>query len=160
MSVYIQVRVRSVTVHVSRLRRLATRVLRELGESISDVSISFVGDGHMRRLNRFYRGKNRTTDVLAFAMKDADIPRIRRPNRRPLGDVVISIPTAVGQAISNRKSLDEEIVGLLVHGMLHLCGYDHERSEAEARRMQRRERLLRRRLGTVPCLLGGKRTGL
>lgn len=156
MSVYIEVQVRSVTIHVTRLRRLAARVLGELGESRSDLGISLVGDGHMRRLNRNYRGKNRTTDVLAFAMRDAQIPSIRQPNQRPLGDIVVSIPTAIGQARSSRRSVDEEIVGLIVHGVLHLCGYDHERSEAEARRMQRRERWLRRKLGKLPCLVGNR----
>ncbi|TKB34260.1 MAG: rRNA maturation RNase YbeY, partial [Nitrospira sp.] len=62
------------------------------------------------------------------------------------GDVVIAVPTAVRQAKEGQRSLDEELTVLLVHGILHLCGYDHERSEKEARRMQRRERMILRSL--------------
>jgi rRNA maturation RNase YbeY len=70
-----------------------------------------------------------------------------------LGDVVISVPTAMRQAKEAQRSLDEEIVALLVHGVLHLCGYDHERSKEEALRMQRRERMVRRGLGKIPCFV-------
>ncbi|WP_455244488.1 rRNA maturation RNase YbeY [Petrachloros mirabilis] len=153
MSVEIQVRVRSATIHLSRIRRLVQRVLAELGESSADVGILFVGDGQMRRLNREYRRKDRTTDVLAFAQRDATVPRIRNARPKPLGDVVISLPKAMAQAREDQRSLDEEIIALLVHGMLHLCGYDHERSEMEARRMLRREKMVRRKLGSAPRLV-------
>ena len=76
-----------------------------------------------------------------------------RQSARPLGDIVISVPTAMRQAKDGQRSLDEEIVALLVHGILHLCGYDHERSKDEALRMQRRERMVRRCLGKIPCLV-------
>ncbi len=66
-----------------------------------------------------------------------------------LGDVVISVPTAWRQAIEAGRSLDEELAWLLVHGILHLCGYDHERSEKEARRMHRRERMVLRSIGRL-----------
>jgi probable rRNA maturation factor len=67
-----------------------------------------------------------------------------------LGDVVIAVPMAVRQAKEGQRSLDEELTVLLVHGMLHLCGYDHERSEKEARRMHRRERMILRSLSWLP----------
>ena len=138
----------------------AENVLAELGESEADMGVLFVGDGRMRRLNREYRRKDRTTDVLAFAQRDASAPAIRRATPRLLGDVVISVPTAMAQAREGRRSVDEELVALLVHGILHLCGYDHERSEMEARRMLRREKMVRRKLGSVARLVCVRSRGL
>jgi rRNA maturation RNase YbeY len=66
-----------------------------------------------------------------------------------LGDVVIAVPTAVRQAKQGRRSLNEELSVLLIHGILHLCGYDHERGEKEARRMHRRERMILRSLSRL-----------
>ena len=88
----------------------------------------------MQRLNRRWRGKNRPTDVLSFP-QDAD---------GLLGDVVISVETARRQAIEQRTTVGREADRLLIHGLLHLLGYDHERSPAEARRMRLRERALAR----------------
>jgi len=99
----------------------------------------------MRRLNRHYRKKDRTTDVLAFPMREGP-----GPSSSLMGDIVISVPTAAQQARQLGRSLDEELTTLLVHGILHLCGYDHERSNREARRMQRRERWVLRQLGRIP----------
>jgi len=158
MSVAVQVRVRSATFHLPRIRRLVENVLAELGESLADVGVLFVGDARMRRLNREYRRKDRTTDVLAFAQRDATAPCIRHARPRLLGDVVISVPTAMAQAREGRRSVDEELVTLLIHGMLHLCGYDHERSETEARRMLRREKMVRRKLGSVTRLVNVRST--
>jgi rRNA maturation RNase YbeY len=67
-----------------------------------------------------------------------------------LGDVVIAVPEAARQAQQGRRSLDEELMVLLIHGILHLCGYDHEQSEKEARRMHRRERMILQALSRLP----------
>ena len=119
-----------------------------VGELQSELSLELVGDGRMRRLNRLYRQKDRTTDVLAFPMREAD-----NPCPMLLGDVVISVPTALRQASEAGRSLNDELAALLVHGVLHLCGYDHERSEREAARMHRREREILRAIGPAPCLV-------
>ncbi|HSB45377.1 MAG TPA: rRNA maturation RNase YbeY [Nitrospira sp.] len=150
MPVLFQTHVRAVQFHETRLRRLAQTVLRDVGESSAELGLSFVGERRMRRLNRRFRHKDRTTDVLAFATREARLPHSSRLQAGLLGDVVISIPTAMRQARDGQRSLDQEIVVLLVHGILHLCGYDHERSEAEARRMQRREQTVLTRLGRIP----------
>ena len=138
-----QTQVRRVTFDQARLDRQARAVLSDVGEASAELGILFVGDQRMRTLNRQYRGKDRTTDVLAFAMREAP-----HSSSAVLGDVVIAVPTAVRQAKEGHRSLDEELTVLLVHGILHLCGYDHERSEKEARRMQRRERMILRSLGS------------
>ena len=111
---------------------------------------AFIGDRHMRRLNHRFRNKDRATDVLAFATREARLPHGVDLSARLLGDVVISVPTAMRQAKEARRSLDQELVALMIHGILHLCGYDHERSDSEARRMKRREQILFKRLGNIP----------
>jgi probable rRNA maturation factor len=145
MPVHIQSQVRRVRFDQARLDRLARTILSDVGEASAELGILFVGDQRMRSLNRRYRGKDRTTDVLAFAMREAS-----RFSAGMLGDVVIAVPTAVRQAKQGQRSLDEELAVLLVHGILHLCGYDHERSEKEARRMHRRERMILRSLARFP----------
>lgn len=145
MPVHMLIQVRRVTFDQARLDRQARAILSDVGEASAELGILFVGDQRMRSLNRQYRGKDRTTDVLAFAMREAP-----HSSSSVLGDVVIAVPTAVRQAKEGQRSLDEELTVLLVHGILHLCGYDHERSEKEARRMQRRERMILRSLARLP----------
>jgi rRNA maturation RNase YbeY len=146
MPVHMQSRVRRVKIDQARLERSARAILADVGEPSAELGILFVGDQRMRSLNRQYRGKDRTTDVLAFAMREAHTPHASRVTPDMLGDVVIAVPTAVRQAKQGQRSLDEELRVLLIHGILHLCGYDHERSEKEARRMHRRERMILRSL--------------
>jgi len=124
--------------HAPLLRRLARASLRHLGEPGSELSLALVGDDEMQRLNRGYRGKDRTTDVLAFALREGEAAGLQEPGL--LGDVVISVPTAQRQAAERGHALERELAELLVHGVLHLLGYDHERSPAEARRMFGKQR--------------------
>lgn len=155
MPVHMQSQVRRVTFDQARLDRLAKAILGDVGEASAELGIMFVGDQRMRGLNRRYRGKDCTTDVLAFAMREA-------PNSSAglLGDVVIAVPTAVRQAKQGQRSLEEELIVLLIHGILHLCGYDHERSEKEARRMHRRERMILRTLALLPKRMNRTRHAL
>ena len=152
MPVHMQIQVRRVRFDQARLDRQARAILSAVGESSAELGILFVGDQRMKSLNRRYRGKDRTTDVLAFAMREAP-----HASAGLLGDVVIAVPTAVRQAKEGQRSLDEELTVLLVHGVLHLCGYDHERSEKEARRMQRRERMILRSIESMPKRVTRKR---
>ena len=122
----------------TRLGRAATRLLGRLRLGGAELSIVLVSDAEMRRLNSHWRGKDRPTDVLSFAQREG-------AGGAPdglLGDVVISVDTARRQASERGAPLAREGERLLVHGLLHLLGYDHERSALEARRMQRRERTL------------------
>ncbi|HEV3194735.1 MAG TPA: rRNA maturation RNase YbeY [Candidatus Cybelea sp.] len=115
----------------------AKRLLAALGERGSAVSLSLVDDDAIRSLNRDYRGRDRATDVLSFGLDDAP----QRPVERLLGDVVISVDTARKQAAQYDASLQREIYRLLIHGLLHLMGHDHD-AVAERRAMQREERRL------------------
>jgi rRNA maturation RNase YbeY len=134
----------------SRLQSLMEKMLREAGVARADLSLLLVGDRFMRRLNRLYRGKDHTTDVLAFPMRKVS-PRVTRHaspvTSKLLGDVVISLPQAERQAARAGHRLDREITVLAIHGLLHLLGYDHERNVREARRMQRKERAILRAIG-------------
>ena len=129
----------------ARLGRSARRLLRALDLRHGELSLLLVSDGEMRRLNRRWRGRDRPTDVLAFAQAEG----LGGAPDGMLGDVVISVDTARRQAAERGETLGREAERLLVHGVLHLLGYDHERSTAEARRMQRRERALARVLGVT-----------
>ncbi|MBI3356131.1 MAG: rRNA maturation RNase YbeY [Nitrospirae bacterium] len=148
MAVYLRVRLTQLAVRQASLMRVAELVLEAIGETQSELSVELVGDQRMRRLNREYRKKDRSTDVLAFAMRES-----HNPCPTMLGDVVISVPTAIRQAREAGRSLNHELAALLVHGVLHLCGYDHERNKKEAARMHRRERAILRTIGPVPSLV-------
>ncbi|MBY0401752.1 rRNA maturation RNase YbeY [Myxococcota bacterium] len=128
--------IRGSRVDVARLRRRAGRILRSTGQTKSELSIALVDDAAIEVLNGQYRGKRRPTDVLSFSLVEGE-----HAERRGglLGDVVISIETAARQARERRRGLDETIAKLLVHGVLHLLGHDHEEDD-EARRMQAEER--------------------
>jgi rRNA maturation RNase YbeY len=118
-----------------------TRLLRELRVT-AELSIALIGDDEMRELNARYRHKDRPTDVLSFEMGGTTVPG----ETAVLGDVVISVDTAARQAAARNAALADEVRVLLVHGVLHLIGYDHERSPAEARRMFAKQRALVARL--------------
>ena len=98
-------------------------------DEITDVSIAFVDDEAMKNLNRQFRRKNKTTDVLTFPADET----YGDPNRRgrPLGDIVISIDQARRQAADEKHSVATEVRYLILHGILHALGYDHETDNGE-----------------------------
>jgi rRNA maturation RNase YbeY len=150
MPVSVRVRLRNATERVrsTAVRRVAEHLLDAVGESRSELGVELVGDRRMRRLNRQYRGRDVSTDVLAFSIREAPGPA------SPLmGDVVISIPAVYRQACDHRHSADDEFAILLIHGILHLCGYDHEGGGKEAQRMRRQERRLFDLVCPLPRLL-------
>jgi probable rRNA maturation factor len=137
------------TGHGARKRRLPASRLLPLAFSLVEVSVLLVNDKRMRELNRLYRDKDTTTDVLSFPQQDRtalrvvrnqlkgkDISPVTRSPSLPLGDIVISLPQAKRQAEAYGAPLYEELARLLVHGLLHLLDYDHERNSSEARSMR------------------------
>ncbi len=148
MPVLVRHCLRRYIVRVPALTRTAQCLLDLTGEAESELSVELVSRPRMRRLNREYRGQDRPTDVLAFPIREAP-----GPASALLGDVVIALPVAMSQARQFGHSVDEELIRLLIHGVLHLVGYDHEQGEREARRMQRRERMLFRQLQPLPKLI-------
>ena len=117
----------------AQLRRWARAAL----ERDARVTVRVVGDGESRALNRVFRGKDRPTNVLTFVMSEA--PRLE-------GDLALCAPLIAREARAQKKSAAAHYAHLVVHGMLHLQGYDHE-SEREARVMERRETQIVTRLG-------------
>jgi len=119
------------------LRKVAETLLRVLKQSRAELSIALVGDREMLPLNSKYRKKKQTTDVLSFFVEDQPMS-----GAKILGDVVISVEQARRQAKQRGKTLKSEMVTLLIHGILHLLGYDHEVSPRQAQIMFACERKL------------------
>ncbi|HLM23686.1 MAG TPA: rRNA maturation RNase YbeY [Pyrinomonadaceae bacterium] len=130
---------------VNRQRRLkvdteawttfAAKALAAIRNSKSSATIAFVSDKRIRELNRQFRGIDRATDVLSFPADG--------PDESNLGDIAISADTAAAQAKENGLSFDNEIAQLILHGLLHLSGYDHETDNGKMNRLELR---LRRKL--------------
>lgn len=148
MPVLFRSRLRRRIVREPRLITLAQQILTVSGDPEAELSLEIVGNTRIRRLNRQYRQQDHPTDVLAFPIREAAGPRTPL-----LGDVVISFPKAAEQASRYGYSIEEELMKLLIHGILHLKGYDHERGELEARRMRRKERKILSTLRPLPKLL-------
>jgi probable rRNA maturation factor len=134
-------RQRRITIDEKRWRQLAERALKKIGVEDKGATVAFISDRSMRELNRRWRGKRGTTDVLSFPVEQEVWEQVEG---KTLGDLVISIEQAARQAKENGLTLNEEIAQLILHGLLHLCGYDHERDEGEMNALELR---LRRRLG-------------
>ena len=114
----------------------------------AEVSVSFVSNAEIRRLNRQFRGKDKSTDVLSFPLGENGVYDINHETGAMLlGDVVISMETAVNQAKAYGHSLEREVGFLTVHSLLHLLGYDHETSPLDAANMREREEFILGELG-------------
>jgi len=122
------------------LRRLALAAAKRLGAGTVEIGVLMCDDPTIRSLNRHYRGKDRTTDVLAFPGEFTQPDGLRY-----LGDVAISLETAERQAAEAGIPLERELEVLLLHAIVHLCGYDHEtdRGEMAALEARLRRELLR-----------------
>jgi probable rRNA maturation factor len=110
------------------LSKIAHRALEVLGLSKVELSIVLVSDAQIKRLNKLYRNKDKPTDVLSFPIGE------KVNGWLILGDIVISVDTAKRQAQELGYSLEEELKRLLVHGLVHLLGYDHELGEEEEKK--------------------------
>ena len=116
---------------------MAETILSALGYPDSELSLVITGDLGIRRVNRDYLGKDRPTNVISFAMSEGEYGGI---NPDVLGDVIISADTAAREAEEGGIPFWSRLCFLLLHGILHITGYDHERSgEEEARRMEAKE---------------------
>ncbi len=129
-------------IDIHKLRQIALHILSALECSEQcELSIALVDDQEMQRLNLQHRGIDRSTDVLSFALQDAEEPLpVRHATGNTaypfiLGDVILSIVTVQRQAAERGHSFEQELYVLLIHGILHLLGYDHQTDE-EARVME------------------------
>lgn len=142
MKILIRNQQRHQKLNETKIIRAARKILSLLEQPKAELSISFVGDRKMRQLNTDFRGIRKSTDVLSF---EANIPIKDAPNP-VLGDIVINIPRTGAQAkmsgtgsVPRISEFYDEIYRLLIHGILHLLGYDHEKSSHKARAMKKKE---------------------
>jgi len=148
MAIWFRTHLRRISVRAKTIQRVTQLILVQAGSPAAHLSVSLVGKTRMRSLNRTYRRRDYPTDVLAFPMGS-----MGEWTKVFLGDVVICIPVALAQASRFDNTTDQELLRLLIHGTLHLLGYDHEKSEREAARMHRKEQVIFQKLSPVPRLL-------
>ncbi|HEY0545044.1 MAG TPA: rRNA maturation RNase YbeY [Pyrinomonadaceae bacterium] len=134
-------RQRKMKVDCEGWREFVSKALRVVPAGSAGVTVAFVSDRAMRELNRMWRKKSGTTDVLSFPAGEDEFESVEG---KSLGDVVISVEQAARQAREHGLEFEEEVSQLILHGLLHLCGYDHETDEGEMNRLELR---LRGRLG-------------
>lgn len=121
---------RKVKINKTELKNFLSSVAKEVTDG-KDFCVVFVSDKKIKELNRTFRNKNRPTDVLSFPFDEDELAE-----EDFLGDVVISAETAQRQALENQLSLETEIKQLILHGVLHLCGYDHETDNGLMNRLE------------------------
>jgi len=137
MTIQVQNRQRTVAIHTAVIKKRARQIMAYLDCTDKELSVVFGSDDLLQELNRTYRHKDRPTNVLAFPQRPT---YAGEPATAVLGDVIISLPTAAREAGALQQGLEERVVYLLLHGILHLLGYDHERSAAQRRCMEALER--------------------
>ncbi|MCR6110390.1 rRNA maturation RNase YbeY [Bacillus sp. A301a_S52] len=123
---------------------LNTALEEENMKEESEVSVTFVTDEHIHKLNRDYRDKDQPTDVLSFALNESDDGMSESPASNLLGDVIISVPRAKVQAEEYGHDMKRELCFLAVHGFLHLVGYDHATETDEKVMFTKQEDILQK----------------
>jgi probable rRNA maturation factor len=136
MKILIKNQQRHRSLNKTKIVNTACNILTLLEQPPAELSILFVGDRKMQQLNSTYRGRNKSTDVLSF---ESQIPVAREDGIHVLGDIVINVPCAERQAETSCMGFYDEISRLLIHGTLHLLGYEHENSSSGARTMIKKE---------------------
>jgi probable rRNA maturation factor len=138
---------------ITKLQQLLQLAAEAEGITEGEVSLTFTSDEEIHQLNRDYRGIDRPTDVLSFAMQEDGVDELdiffevesedeSDPISGMLGDIIISVETAAAQSEEYGHSLEREIGFLFVHGFLHLIGYDHQDDAAEAEMTAKQEAIL------------------
>jgi probable rRNA maturation factor len=142
MAVLLQSEVDSLSFDLDHIKQTAEKLLGLVNHAESELSILLVDDTRMTELNSIYRHKDTPTNVLSFPMHDDNI----HPEAILLGDIVISIDTAIRESTEKYIPLENYLTILQVHGLTHLLGYDHERGEQEALEMASFEKKLLEKL--------------
>ena len=145
MLIYIKNSQRSKKLNKYRIKREITKALSHLGLYSAELSVLFVNNRRMRHLNAKYRGISRTTDVLSFPMAGSDFNDVGTV----LGDIVVCVPRAAKQAGDFEVTFYDEVLRLLIHGLLHLLGFDHEISAYQKNKMRKKEKELLNAIKTM-----------
>jgi len=140
MKIQIENRQTAIRIDRRKIRGTVSRLLKILNCADKELSISFTDDENIREINKHYLERNRPTNVISFSLREGEYGHI---NPQMLGDIVISVETAQRDAVKGKLTLEQEIDFLLIHGILHLLGYNHENtSKEEALKMKRKEKEL------------------
>lgn len=127
MEVLIKNQQKITKIPIPKIRKIIINILQYLKiEEKIEVSILFTEDKFIKSLNKKYRGINKSTDVLTFNLEEGDLKFPEVDKNKLLGDIVVSVETAQRQANNLNHNLENELMILLIHGLLHLIGYDHE----------------------------------
>ncbi len=140
MPISIQNKQKRQKVDIGRVRRSLKRLLKKLDRADSEISVLLVDDDQIREINKTYLKRDRPTNVISFAMKEGAFDHV---HPEILGDIILSVETAARDAQAGHLDFMDEVEFLLIHGLLHLLGYNHETTDANEReRMENREREL------------------
>lgn len=140
MSISIENRQKKFKIDRRRLRSSLKRLMKALRCEESELSLLLVDDDQIREFNRTYLKRDRSTNVISFSMREGEFSDI---NPQLLGDIILSVETAHRDAAAEGIDFMDEVEFLVIHGLLHLLGYEHENTtDKEARRMKTREREL------------------
>ena len=130
-----------------KIRNTVLKVLKTLDCPDKEISLSFVDDEYIKQLNKQYLGKDQATNVLSFSLQEGEYGDI---NPQILGDIIVSVETAQRDALYGKLNIAREIDFLLIHGILHLLGYNHENTtKKESNKMQQKEKEL---FNKINCL--------
>jgi probable rRNA maturation factor len=130
-----------------KIRSTVLKVLKILDCADKEISLSFVDDENIKQLNKQYMGKDKATNVLSFSLQEGEYGDI---NPQILGDIIVSVETAQRDALYGKLNIAREIDFLLIHGILHLLGYNHENTtKKESNKMQQKEKEL---FNKINCL--------
>jgi probable rRNA maturation factor len=144
MKILIANQQKSIKIDRRKIRLAMTRLMKETDCANKEISITFVDDAIIQSINKQYLKRDKPTNVISFPMQEGECAGI---NADVLGDIVISAQTVARDALEGDLTLEEGIIFLLIHGFLHLTGYNHENtSRANASRMRKREKELFRLL--------------
>lgn len=149
MNIQIENRQKLVKIDRRSIRFAVTKLLNLLDCTDKEICITFVDDADIQIINKQYLSKDKPTNVISFSLKEGEFGNV---NPEILGDIVISAETARRDALSGSLSVDEEILFLIIHGLLHLLGYDHvNTTQTNARKMKQKEKELFRILTQSDC---------
>ena len=147
MKIQIENNQNKIRIDKRKIRRTIMLLLKSVNCADKEISLSFVNDEIIQQLNNQYLNKDKPTNVLSFSLQEGEFNNI---NPNVLGDIVISVDTAARDASKSKLLFEQEIVFLIIHGILHLLGYNHENTtKEETKKMQIKEKEL---FNIVYCL--------
>jgi len=130
MEILIKNQQKIIKLNQKKIEGIIKKVLQHLKvDDKTEISVLFTDDKFIRSLNNKYRGIDKPTDVLSFSLQEGDVKSPEIESDKLLGDIIISIETAQRQADNLNHSIEKELTVLLIHGLLHLTGYNHEKDK-------------------------------